>query len=35
MCANGHSIADPSDAGMMDVTGFDAETPSILAEFVR
>lgn len=35
MCANGHSIADPSDSGSLDVSGFDANTPSIITEFVR
>lgn len=28
------SIADPSDAGMMDFSGFDTAAPSILADFV-
>ena len=35
MASNGFSIADPADAGMLDVVGFDAATPQILAEFAR
>jgi 60 kDa SS-A/Ro ribonucleoprotein len=31
--ANNFSIADPSDAGMMDIAGLDANVPKILAEF--
>ena len=34
MASNGFSIADPDDAGMLDVVGFDTATPSVLAEFV-
>jgi 60 kDa SS-A/Ro ribonucleoprotein len=33
MVSNGFSIADPSDAGMLDVVGFDAATPAIVADF--
>lgn len=33
--ANGLSIADPRDAGMMDVVGFDTATPEIIADFSR
>lgn len=29
------SIADPNDAGMLDVVGFDANVPQLLAEFSR
>jgi 60 kDa SS-A/Ro ribonucleoprotein len=29
------SIADPSDAGMLDIAGFDSAAPSILADFSR
>ena len=32
---NRFTIADPSDAGMLDVVGFDAGTPAIISEFVR
>jgi 60 kDa SS-A/Ro ribonucleoprotein len=32
--ANHVSIADPNDAGMMDVAGFDSAVPSIIADFV-
>lgn len=33
MVSNGFSIADPNDAGMLDVVGFDTATPQILSEF--
>lgn len=35
MTATGFSIADPSDAGMLDVVGFDAATPQVMADFAR
>jgi len=35
MVSNGFSIADPNDAGMLDVVGFDTATPAVLADFVR
>lgn len=35
MEATGFTIADPSDAGMMDVVGFDSAAPQILADFAR
>jgi 60 kDa SS-A/Ro ribonucleoprotein len=35
MVSNGFSIADPADLGMLDVVGFDASTPQILADFAR
>jgi 60 kDa SS-A/Ro ribonucleoprotein len=35
MVSNGFSIADPSDAGMMDVVGWDTAVPQIMADFVR
>lgn len=35
MLANAFSIADPADAGMLDVVGFDTATPAIMADFVR
>jgi len=34
MVATSFSIADPSDAGMFDVVGFDAAAPGIIADFV-
>jgi len=34
MASNGFSIADPDDAGMLDVVGFDTATPSVLAQFI-
>ncbi|MEO8705153.1 MAG: TROVE domain-containing protein [Kofleriaceae bacterium] len=35
MTSNGFSIADPNDAGMLDVVGFDTSTPPVLADFAR
>jgi 60 kDa SS-A/Ro ribonucleoprotein len=35
MASNGFSIADPGDAGMLDVVGFDAATPRLIADFAR
>lgn len=35
MTATGFTIADPSDAGMLDVVGFDSAAPSVMAEFAR
>ena len=35
MASNGFSIADPDDAGMLDVVGFDTATPGVLAEFIN
>ena len=34
MVSNGFSIADPDDAGMMDVVGFDAAVPELITDFV-
>jgi 60 kDa SS-A/Ro ribonucleoprotein len=33
MLANPFSIADPEDAGMLDVVGFDTATPAVMADF--
>ena len=33
MTSNGFSIADPNDAGMLDVVGFDPATPSVISDF--
>jgi 60 kDa SS-A/Ro ribonucleoprotein len=33
MCSNGFTIADPNDAGMLDVVGFDTATPNVISEF--
>src|SRR4029079_19139582 len=33
MMSNGFTIADPNDAGMLAVVGFDTATPSIIADF--
>ena len=35
MVSNGFTIADPSDAGMLDVVGFDTNVPTIMADFVK
>jgi 60 kDa SS-A/Ro ribonucleoprotein len=35
MVSNGFSIADPNDAGMLDVVGFDTATPQVIADFAR
>jgi 60 kDa SS-A/Ro ribonucleoprotein len=33
MVSNGFTIADPNDAGMMDVVGFDLATPALMSDF--
>ena len=35
MTATGFSIADPKDAGMLDVVGFDSAAPQVMADFTR
>ncbi|MDR1392838.1 MAG: hypothetical protein LBJ62_02550 [Bifidobacteriaceae bacterium] len=35
MTATDFSIADPSDAGMLDVAGFDAAVPTVISDFAR
>lgn len=35
MTATDFTIADPNDAGMLDVAGFDSAVPSLLADFAR
>jgi len=35
MTSAGFSIADPDDAGMLDVVGFDASSPPVIADFAR
>ncbi len=35
MTSNGFSIADPADAGMLDVVGFDTATPQLISDFAR
>jgi 60 kDa SS-A/Ro ribonucleoprotein len=35
MVANGFSIADPADPGMLDVVGFDTATPQLVSDFAR
>ena len=35
MTSNGFTLADPNDRGMLDVVGFDASVPAVIADFVR
>lgn len=35
MTSNGFSIADPDDAGMLDVVGFDSAAPQLINEFLK
>jgi 60 kDa SS-A/Ro ribonucleoprotein len=35
MTATNFTIADPADAGMLDVVGFDAAAPQLMADFVK
>jgi len=35
MVANQFSIADPNDAGMLDVVGFDTAAPQLISDFVK
>jgi 60 kDa SS-A/Ro ribonucleoprotein len=35
MVANRFTIADPADAGMLDVIGFDTAAPTVMADFAR
>ncbi|MEZ4865271.1 MAG: TROVE domain-containing protein [Caldilineaceae bacterium] len=35
MISNGFTIADPNDAGMLDVVGFDSATPQLMADFMK
>ena len=35
MTSNGFTLADPNDRGMLDVVGFDATAPAVIADFVR
>jgi 60 kDa SS-A/Ro ribonucleoprotein len=35
MASNGFTIAAPNDAGMLDVVGFDAAAPQLIADFAR
>ncbi len=35
MVANNFTIADPNDAGMLDVVGFDTAVPAVMADFIR
>jgi 60 kDa SS-A/Ro ribonucleoprotein len=34
MTSTGFTIADPADAGMLDVVGFDTATPNLMADFI-
>jgi 60 kDa SS-A/Ro ribonucleoprotein len=33
--ATNYTVADPDDAGQLDVSGFDAEVPNLINNFVR
>jgi 60 kDa SS-A/Ro ribonucleoprotein len=33
MVSNGFTIADPDDAGMLDVVGCDTSTPTVISDF--
>jgi 60 kDa SS-A/Ro ribonucleoprotein len=35
MTSNGFTIADPNDGGMLDIVGFDAAAPALIADFTR
>lgn len=35
MVSNGFTIADPNDAGMLDVVGFDTASPALISDFAR
>jgi 60 kDa SS-A/Ro ribonucleoprotein len=35
MVSNNFTIADPNDAGMLDVVGFDSSAPQVMADFAR
>ncbi|SEP31840.1 TROVE domain-containing protein [Methylobacterium sp. ap11] len=35
LVSSGFSIADPADPGMLDVVGFDAAAPAVIADFLR
>ena len=35
MTSTAFSIADPTDAGQIDLVGFDSNTPAILSDFAR
>lgn len=35
MTSNGFTLADPNDRGMLDIAGFDASAPALIADFIR
>ena len=35
MTSNGFTIADPNDAGMLDIVGFDMATPGLTSDFIN
>ena len=35
MVSDGFSIADPADAGTLDIVGFDTATPQVNGDFAR
>lgn len=34
MTSNGFTLADPNDAGMLDIAGFDSNAPEVMRQFV-
>jgi 60 kDa SS-A/Ro ribonucleoprotein len=35
MTSSGFTLVDPNDRGMLDVVGFDATAPAVIADFIR
>lgn len=35
LASNRFSITDPADVGILDVVGFDAAMPAVIADFIR
>ena len=35
MTATKFTIADPTDAGMLDIAGFDSAVPALISEFIN
>jgi 60 kDa SS-A/Ro ribonucleoprotein len=33
--SSGFTLADPNDRGMLDVVGFDATVPAVIADYIR
>jgi 60 kDa SS-A/Ro ribonucleoprotein len=34
MAANGHTIGDPKDGGVLNMVGFDTATPRLVTDFI-